>query len=407
MSAHTISRRTVVKGAAALASSTLLPAATTGFALAQAGAAPVALRAAAGSLPEIAGQGSIALFNDSLPGPLVRVKKGGEVALALENALGEGFALVWHGVRATAGIVAPQEVAAGGKADIRFTPLDAGTYWYHAAAPALSRRALAGPLVVDEANPAYASDNVLFIQAFPPQSGVPLFPVNGAISPTFTGPGGGRTRLRLINATPIFLRLRIQAPAVYVIAVDGRPAEPFAPKDSRVQIAPGGRVDLAATLDNADPAVISIETSGDPLQLAIVNPVGAATSIAEGAPPALPGTALPAQLPFSDAARFTIDLGQNGKAPALGPVKLGRVVQLTLNNPLDVPLAVRIDGHPVRLLDPVYDGWSAWWHDTVPVSAKGVARIAFKADSAGTWPIVATRGGDGAIVAARSYTVTA
>ncbi|MFG1393727.1 multicopper oxidase family protein [Xanthobacter agilis] len=413
MSTHTFSRRTVLKGAAALSCSSLALPGFTAPAAAQGQSGPLTLSAAEGSLPEIAGQGSIALFNQALPGPLLRVKKGSPLAVSVQNGLRQNLGLVWQGVRTTAGTdpSAPQ-VAAGGQANIAFTPRDAGTFWYHAADPALARRALAGALVVDEDGPtAYESDQVLFIQSFPPETGLPLFPVNGAISPTLQGPASGRARLRLINATPLFLRVSVDAPATYVIAVDGQPAEPFAPKDSRVQIAPGGRVDLAVTMDGANPSTLSIESSQGPVQLAIIVPVGPGGTAPSGPPAPLPSNGLPAELPLADAARFAFKI-EPGSAPAslgsgsLGSVKVGRVVVLTLDNPLDTPLSVRIDGHPVRLLDANYDGWSPWWHDTVPVPAKGSARVAFKAETAGTWSIIAQRPGDNAQVAARTYQVT-
>jgi len=410
----TLSRRRLIQGAAALASATALAPAFAARALAQAAASagPVMLQAAPGSLPELAGQGAVALFNGTLPGPVLRLKKGAPLAASLGNGLGAPLSLVWQGVRTADGADPNTVIAApGGSAAIGFTPRDAGTYWYHAADPALARRALAGALVVEEAGaPLYAADHLLFIQSFPPESGVPLFPVNGSISPTLQGPATGRTRLRLVNATPLFLRLRVKAPALYVIAVDGQPAEPFAPKDSRIQLAPGARIDLAVTLDAADPAIVEIETSQSPIQLAIVNPVGPAGPMPSGPPAALPSNGLPSEMPFTEAARFTINLGEAGPVaapPSVGSVKAGRVVVLTLENPLDAPLAVRIDGHPVRLLDAVYDGWSPWWHDTVPVPAKGTARVAFKAETPGKWSIVAQHGGNGAVVAARTYQVTA
>lgn len=410
MTTHNFSRRTLIQGAAALSSSTFILPALTALARAQAGA--ITLQAAPGSLPELAGPGPLALFNGALPGPVLRVKKGDPLALTLSNSLSQSLSLVWQGVRTVTGTDPNSPVVAAGASEpLRFAPRDAGTYWYHAASPALAQRALAGALVVEEDNgPAYESDHVLFIQGFPPESGVPLFPVNGAVSPTFEGPASGRTRLRLINATPLFLRLRVKALETYVIAVDGQPAEPFAPKESRLQIAPGGRIDLAVTLDNADPAVIEIETAQSPIQLAIVTPVGPGGTAPNGPPAPLPDNGLPTELPFTDAARFTFNVDDHASVAtpaALGSVKAGQVVVLTLDNPLDTPVAVRIDGHPARLLDAKYDGWSPWWHDTVPVPAKGTARVAFKTEAAGKWSIVAQRGGDGKIVGARSYQVTA
>ncbi|MEP9355860.1 multicopper oxidase family protein [Xanthobacter sp. KR7-65] len=401
------SRRTVLKGAAALtlsgAAGTLFPA----FGQAQ---GAVALTAAEGSRPELAGQGRLALFNGALPGPVLRVKKGSELALQVTNSLSESLALTFQGVRlsAAAAAAAAAPVAAGQSATLKLTPPDAGTFWYHASAPSLARRALAGALVVEEAGTAaYASDHVLFIQSFPPESGVPIFPVNGSISPTFQGPASGRSRLRLVNATPLFLRLRIRGPASYAIAVDGQPvAEPFELKEGRIQIAPGGRVDVAATLDDADATIIEIETSQDPIRLAVVTPVGPAGAAPAGPPAPLPANDLPADIPLKDAVRVELPIGEKRGAPAmLGSVKPGKAMVLTLANSLDAPVAVYIGGHPVRLLDSLDDGWKPWWHDTVPVPAKATVRVAFLARAAGTWPITGARGGDGEVVASATYQV--
>lgn len=408
------SRRTVLKGAAALSLAGAANAVASAMApaLAQAPAGAVSLAAAPGSMPEIAGQGALALFNGALPGPVLRVKKGAELSLALSNALSESVSLAFQGVRLPAAVAAAAgaAVAPGRTANIRFTPKDAGTFWYHATSPSLARRALAGALVVEEVGaPAYASDHVLFIQSFPPESGVPIFPVNGAISPTLQGPASGRTRLRFVNATPLFLRLRLRGPAGYALAVDGQPvAEPFELKEGRIQIAPGGRVDVAATLDDADATIIEIETSQDPIRLAVVTPVGPAGTASSGPPAPLPANALPAQIPLGDALRVELPIGdQPAKpTPSLGKVKVGKSVVLTLANSLDAPVSVHIAGHPARLLDGLYDGWRPWWHDTVPVPAKTTVRVAFQADTPGIWSITGQRGGDGEVVAAATYEVT-
>ena len=413
MSTPIPSRRTVLKGAAALSFAGAAGAILPEWALAQGqAAAPVALTAAEGTRPAIAGQGNLALFNDSLPGPVLRVKKGSELSIQFANALKESVGLTWQGVRlpADAAAASAAAVTSGQNKLIRLTPKDAGTYWYHASSPALARRALSGALIVDEPGaPAYASDNLLFIQSFPPESGVPIFPVNGEFSPTFQGPASGRSRLRLVNATPLFLRLRLKGPAAYVIAIDGQPvAQPFELKDGRVQIAPGGRVDVAATIDDADATIIEIETAQDPIRLAVVTPVGPAGPMPAGPPTPLPQNDLPAEIPLKDAVRVELPIGGKSGAPAsLGTVKSGKAMVLTLANSLDAPVSVHVAGHAVRLLDGLDDGWKPWWHDTVPVPAKATVRVALLAQSPGTWSVTAQRGGDGEVVGSGTYQVTA
>lgn len=417
MSTPCPTRRILLQGAAA---TLLLPSASgLATALAQpatANGAPVPapvsarLSAAEAARPELAGQGRLALFNDSLPGPVLRVKKGGTLNVALSSALKEEIALTWHGVRlagADSGL-ASSKVAAGQSRDLSLAAPDAGTFWYHASDPTLARRALAGALVVEEPGPAlYAADHVLFIQSFPPETGMPIFPVNGSISPTFQGPASGRARLRLVNATTLFLKLRFRGPPAYVIAVDGQPAEPFELKDGRLQLTPGGRVDVAATLDDADVSIIDLETTQDPIRLAVIAPVGPAGTMPDGAPPPLPPNALPKEIPLQNAARFDVPIGETAMGPpVVGTVKAGRAVVLTLTNTMEAPVSVHIQGTPVRLLDGKDDGWKPWWHDTVPVAPKETVRVAFLAESPGRWPIIAQRGGDGAVVASRAYEVT-
>ncbi|MFG1359284.1 multicopper oxidase family protein, partial [Xanthobacter pseudotagetidis] len=366
--------------------------------------------AAEAARPELAGPGRLALFNQGLPGPVLRVKKGGTLNVALANGLKEDVALTWHGLRgpSASAAVASAPVAGGKSGTVSITAPDAGTFWYHAANPALARRALAGALVVEEPGPAlYGADHVLFIQSFPPETGMPIFPVNGAISPTFQGPADGRARLRFINATTLFLKLRVRGPAAYVIAVDGQPAEPFELKEGRLQLPPGGRADVAATLDDADVSIVELETTQDPIRLAVIAPVGPAGTAPDGPPPALPPNALPKEIPLQNAARFDVPIGETAAGPpVVGSVKAGRVVVLTLSNTMEAPVSVHIQGTPVRLLDGMDDGWKPWWHDTVPVAPKSTVRVAFLADSPGRWPIIAQRVGDGAVVASRAYEVT-
>nr|WP_246441811.1 multicopper oxidase family protein [Xanthobacter tagetidis] len=418
-------RRSLLKGAAA----TLLLPATGGLAAAQtpaaqapgasaaaAGAPPVpapvsvALSAAEAARPELAGPGRLALFNQGLPGPVLRLKKGGTLNVDLANGLKEDVALVWHGLRGpSAGAALAAAPVAGGKSGtVSVTAPDAGTYWYHAANPTLARRALAGALVVEEPGPAlYAADHVLFIQSFPPETGMPIFPVNGAISPTFQGPADGRARLRFINATTLMLRVRVRGPAAYVIAVDGQPAEPFELKEGRLQLPPGGRVDVAATLDDADVSIVELETAQEPIRLAVIAPVGPAGTAPDGPPPPLPPNALPKEIPLQNAARFDVPIGESAVGPPLvGSVKAGRTVVLTLANTMEAPVSVHIQGTAVRLLDGMDDGWKPWWHDTVPVGPKSTVRVAFLADAPGRWPIIVQRVGDGAVVTSRAFEVT-
>lgn len=415
------SRRSVLTGTAALALGSVLP--RLAFAQATPAAPATAqmtrLRVAAMQRIELGGSTPLALFQNLLPGPVLRVKHGDKLAVTVENTLENPLSINWQGVRvpnALDGVpgLTGEAIAKGASADISFAPPDAGTYLYRAFQPELAQRALAGALVVEEPGTSpYASDHVLLIQSWAPDPTmkVPLLTVNGAVSPTFEAPAGGRSRLRLVNAGVQFLRLQVMA-SCYVLAVDGQPVQPFALKDGRAQLIPGGRLDLAVDIGTADPIPVNVETSQLPIQLALVTPVGPGS--AQGTPSlpvpaALPSNGLPDKIPLEKAARFEVPLGPGtvglSSFETVGSVARGTSVVLALVNRSEAPVAVQLHGVPARLLDGADDGWKPWWHDAVPVAPKATVRVALVADAPGKWAIVGLRGGDGAVVAARSYEV--
>lgn len=334
-------------------------------------------------------------FNETQPGPPVRLVRGQPATLRFANALDQPMEMVFPGIRGPLA-AAPLKLAPGEERSVTFTPPDAGTFLYRSVAPGQS--ALGGPLIVAEpGKAAYDSDLILFIQVFAWQGRPPVFTVNDSVAPTLDGARTGRTRLRIINGTPVFLPLKLDLPDPYVIAVDGQPAEPFALMDGQLQLAPGGRADIAAPARGS----IVIDGPAGPIPLATLKGAGE-----EAVPPpaALPSNGLP-DFSLSGSAALALPLG--GTAPAfLGAVKTGRPAILTITNPDDAPVAVEIAGHPVRLLDAIYDGWQPWWHDTVPVPPKATVRVGFKAQAPGRWSVVARRAGDGTVLARTAYEVT-
>ncbi|OZA99745.1 MAG: hypothetical protein B7X67_21125, partial [Rhizobiales bacterium 39-66-18] len=151
------SRRAVLTGAAALALS--VP-----FARA-AGAQPATppdtanrLKAADAVRIELGGQSSIALFGESIPGPVLRVKRGAPFAVNVENTIDAPLSLHWQGVRvpnAVDGVpgLTGSAIANGETRGIAFTPPDAGTFLYRAFVPERASRSLVGAFIVEEAQP--------------------------------------------------------------------------------------------------------------------------------------------------------------------------------------------------------------------------------------------------------------
>src|SRR5882724_7741489 len=73
-------------------------------------------------------------YDGAAPGPVLTVRRGEELKVRLVNDLAVETAIHWHGVRvpnAMDGTTLTQKpVAPGASFDYRFTPPDAGTFWY-------------------------------------------------------------------------------------------------------------------------------------------------------------------------------------------------------------------------------------------------------------------------------------
>src|SRR5262245_17072438 len=99
-------------------------------------------------------------FDGTTPGPLLRVRRSQELKVRVINDLPEPTVVHWHGVRlpnAMDGVphLTQAPIAPGASFEYRFTPPDAGTFWYHSHQYSSEQlaRGLYGALVVDEAEP--------------------------------------------------------------------------------------------------------------------------------------------------------------------------------------------------------------------------------------------------------------
>jgi len=360
-------------------------------------------------------------YGGSVPGPVLRVRRGEELRLRFANELPQPIGIHWHGVRmphAMDGMSAPtpSATAPGQAIEYRFRPPDAGTFWYHARRDSGAiAQGLYGAFVVEESPPPETDQDVLLIfdewrleedgtlAADPPPSNLGLSPqvtANGRPLIDIPVKVNERVRLRLISAAMNrgFL-LRIDRHRAIVMAIDGEPTEPFEAKNGRVMLGPGNRVDLFidTTLAAGDSSSILVEQPTGEEQVArlVYDPTPPARLLRRSEPQPLPANPLPLRMGFEQAVRVQIDLAGEGApwtvaalAPApLFSVRQGRTVMLTLINSGDAPEAVHVHGHHFRLLDNLDDGWKPFWLDTLTVPARQTLRLAFVADNPGPWPI--------------------
>jgi FtsP/CotA-like multicopper oxidase with cupredoxin domain len=330
-----------------------------------------------GSPPPLAYAGTV-------PGPLLRLKRGQDIAVRLINGLDEPTALDWHGLRRATTFAGPPRrpsVAPGDSHDVRFSCPDAGTFWYHAERPDQMRRGLYGVVVVEESEPIAVDRDLALVVA------------DAAPAATVSVRTNERVRLRLVNGSSRVTAVRITAHRPLVMALDGQPCEPFAARDGEVFLGPGNRADLFVDMDlgSGATAAITAQTERGAATVATLSYGEAPLRPAPLPPPApLPDNDLPARMDFAGA--FKADLVLAGAEPAqrlVFSVRRGRAVMLGLSNRAAVPQVARVDGHAFRLLDRLDDGWKPFWLDTLVVPAGATHRIAFVPDRAGAFSITA------------------
>ena len=373
-----------------------------GFRILRARPAPARLRGTAEPLADIW------TYDGIPPGGVLRVRRGDELRARLVNELGEETTLHWHGIRgpnAMDGVpgLTQSPVAADASFDYRFAPPDAGTFWFHAAAPTQRDRGLSGALIVDEPiPPAVDHDAVLMFNDWPLAAGTPMT-VNAQPALDIPVKANQRLRLRIINATrTAAMALRVEQHRATVVAIDGQPAEPFEPRDSRVSLGPGNRIDLLADMTlapGATSALTLISAQGErPIARLVYNAGSPARATPLPDPQPLPANPLPSRIELRNAQRvdLAVERGARPWMPSAGPfgpplfsVKRGRTAVLTLMNRMPTLASLHLHGHHARLLDNLDDGWKPFWLDTVVVAAQQTARIAFVADNPGKWLVAA------------------
>jgi len=109
-------------------------------------------------------------FNETLPGPVLRAKKGDTLVVTLINQLDEPTIIHWHGIRLPTSMDGTDSVQVpvqpGEKFEYRFSVPDSGTFWYHSHynETVQMERGMYGALIVEEDNgPVTDADRVIMI----------------------------------------------------------------------------------------------------------------------------------------------------------------------------------------------------------------------------------------------------
>ena len=211
-------------------------------------------------------------YNGSVPGPEIRALQGETVEITVENGLDQATTVHWHGIRlpnAMDGVphVTQDPIAPGGRFTYRFDLPDAGTYWYHPHLGSSEQlgRGLSGALIVEEREPVQVDREMVWLlddwrlgrdaqivggfgdmhdRTHDGRIGNTVT-LNGRLTEQLPVRAGERLRLRLVNvANARLFALEFQGHAPQVVALDGHPVTPHAPKDGQIVLGPGMRADI-------------------------------------------------------------------------------------------------------------------------------------------------------------------
>ena len=211
-------------------------------------------------------------FNNSVPGPVLKAKKGDEMVIRVTNDLPEATVIHWHGIRLPAAMDGTDSVQKpiepGEDFEYRFTVPDAGTFWYHSHFNETEQmeRGMYGALVVeDELDPVFDDEKIFviddikldrnnefrkgnamqrWIERHDGRQG-DIILINGIENPVINMNSGQTERWRFINASSArYVRLSLGGKTFRIIGTDGGLIE--SPVDvTEVMLVPGERIDIA------------------------------------------------------------------------------------------------------------------------------------------------------------------
>ncbi|SDF36613.1 multicopper oxidase family protein [Sulfitobacter delicatus] len=375
-------------------------------------------------LPE--GEGATAMlgFNGSMPGPEIRLKRGAQASIEVENALQEGTAVHWHGIRLEnrmdgVPVLTQELINPGDSKTYRFVPPDAGTYWYHSHYISQEQvaRGLMGPLIIEDDTPPDVDHDITvllsdwrmnkdgsLVDEYTDMHSVAHAGYMGNFARAFlskdTVKTGDRVRFRLINAaTNRIFPLALEGMTGSVVALDGMALAQPRPLGDLV-LAPAQRADLI--VDITGPVGFDMMSRQGAYRLADLavsgtNTARAPTTISPLAAPDLPRPEAPSQ-------HLTLTMmggamgGRHGGAniwsfndvsdlptDPFGKFERGETVRLTFANDTAFPHGIHLHGHHFYELAP--DGSLGDLRDTTLVAAGESRDVLCVFDNPGRWLI--------------------
>ena len=284
----TISRRSLLMSASATAGLVSLPAV-------MARAAPSPFNLNTGLVEQELAPGATKTrfwgFNGSVPGPVLRYRKGDTARILVSNGLSVDTAVHWHGVRVPnpmdgVPFVTQDPIKPGMQLLYEYPLRDSGTFWYHPHQSSFEQvpRGLYGAYIVAESKPIEVDQDVVWLLsdvklgadgqqvedygrildlANEGRIGNQVL-INGkaaGAAQTLNVRRGERIRLRLINAASArIFKLSLAGHVMTAIAFDGQAVQPHPVE--QITLGPGMRIDLVIDCLQQAGAVFAMTDAG-------------------------------------------------------------------------------------------------------------------------------------------------
>ena len=384
-------------------------------------------------------------FNGQYPAPVLRGRQGQPIEITVVNKLREPTTIHWHGLRidiAMDGVpfLSQAPIMPGQVFVYRFTPPDAGTFWYHPHVNSVVQlgKGLAGLMVIEEApgqgfEPAeFGTDLPLALKnwhlnddgSFKPLS-IPRYAarmgtpgnyetVNGLHKPTFDIAAGQWTRLRFANIdNTLVYKLRVKDHPAYIVSIDANPLPHPIPLKEHA-LGAGMRVDIALKAPAAGEE-IEIQNGKGRLFFDFVRLRSVASSLPPTGPiPKLPLNPIPepdlgnaetlkfvfewegAITPADDQGKakhkfWTINrrawegMSANNIPEPLARLELGKTYVFDLKNNTPHHHPIHLHGFMFKVIKSNRRRIDPWFTDTVLMAKNERVKIAFVADNPGRW----------------------
>jgi FtsP/CotA-like multicopper oxidase with cupredoxin domain len=353
-------------------------------------------------------------FNGRVPGPELRVRQGDLVEVRLRNEdVDGGVTIHWHGVDVPNGEdgvagVTQNAVLPGQSFTYRFRASQLGTFWYHThqSSSREVRRGLYGAFVIEPRRALPGLDLAVVSHTF---GSTTVLNAADSVTTRAVSPGTP-VRLRLVNSDSSPRRFSLTGTPFRVVALDGTDLHgPSLLSNQAIEVAAGGRADLAFTMPSARPVLLSEDNTA----------VGMVFS-KDGSVPPPPAPdeeplfdplsyGRPAPTPFAASSsfdrRFRLTISRkpgfldgrpglqwalNGKIYPDAPmfvVREGDLVEMTIANHTHSVHPMHLHGHHVLVLsrNGMPASGSPWWADTLDVRPHESYVVAFRADNPGLW----------------------